>query len=623
MSDFEVFQQRKGELLDALGRLIKLVGQGSVVPNPQTELRKLYQFRSDLSGDLLFKVLCVGDFSTGKSTFINRFLLEQDLLPAYPTPTTTIPIRIRHGERLRALLYCDKGEPEEVTEGIREGLKDWVSTDGGNAKGIRGVVLEVPAPRLAAGVEVVDAPGLNDPNLERMRLTLDDLNQADAILFFLNAMQPFTAYQTRFFEDDLLSRQAIDGLFVILNYWDQIDGPERDEVLAYIKRGLDESLRRGAGAGGPPVPLTILPVSARTGENADLVQRCLWDVIGAKKFSDVLSLRLKRFNDEVTGYCRGLNERLALITRDRKERERRRVRVMQEAEDYRKQSEQLRGDLKSALKSEFQAYRDQLSDLFDQLRQEVDQLIREIASERQDVTRVNTRLAGRMSRLQEKTRRRLREIDDAFLERIKALVETQKGIIDAPPTDAVTLDEYFLRWPGIAGDWEQYGGPVSGGIGIAGLLLGAGTYLPTLAAPAAAPTVSGSLSALMFGGGTVAAASPWIVFGIPGLVLGVLALAGSRYFVNLAWEQLQRKLKDLSEDLQGSIEKEKWQLIDGIRDHQDDRIENICDGVDHDIKRVYRDKLAELDQIDGIQDGGEALRALRDEIAALSLQVNP
>lgn len=91
MSDFEVFQQRKGELLDALGRLIKLVGQGSVVPNPQAELRKLYQFRSDLSGDLLFKVLCVGDFSTGKSTFINRFLLEQDLLPAYPTPTTTIP----------------------------------------------------------------------------------------------------------------------------------------------------------------------------------------------------------------------------------------------------------------------------------------------------------------------------------------------------------------------------------------------------------------------------------------------------------------------------------------------------------------------------------------------------
>lgn len=469
----------------------------------------------------------------------------------------------------------------------------------------------------------MDAPGLNDPNLERMRLTLDALNRADAILFFLNAMQPFTAYQKRFFEDELLSRQAIDRLFVILNYWDQIDGHDREEVLAYIKRGLDESLRRGAGAGVPPVPLTILPVSARTGENADLVQRRLWDVIGAKKFSDVLSLRLKRFNDEVNSYCRGLDERLNLITRDRKERERRRARLTEEAEDYRGQSEQLRGDLKRALKLEFQAYRDQLSDLFDRVGQEVAQLIQEIAVGRQDAKRVNTRLAGRMSRLQEKTRRRHREIDDAFLERMKDLVETQKGFIDAPPTNAVTLDEYFLRWPGVAGDWEQYGGCVSGGIGIAGLLLGAGTYLPTLAAPAAAPTVWGSLSALMFGGGTVVAASPWIVFGIPGLVVGVLALAGSRYFVNLAWEQLQRKLRDLSEDLQGSIEQQKWQLIDRIRDHQDDRIEQICDGVDHEIKRVYRDKLAELDQIDRIQDGGEALKTLRNEIADLTLQVNP
>lgn len=103
----------------------------------------------------------------------------------------------------------------------------------------------------------------------------------------------------------------------------------------------------------------------------------------------------------------------------------------------------------------------------------------------------------------------------------------------------------------------------------------------------------------------------------------MLALAGSRYFVNLAWEQLQRKLRDLSEDLQGSIEQQKWQLIDRIRDHQDDRIEQICDGVDHEIKRVYRDKLAELDQIDRIQDGGEALKTLRNEIADLTLQVNP
>ncbi len=126
MADFAAFQQRKQELLDALDRLIELVGQESVVWDPEAEVRTLTRFKDELSGDLLFKVLCVGDFSTGKSTFINRFLLEQDLLPAYPIPTTTLPTRIRYGAQLKALLYSAEGEPQEVTEGVRERLIECV-----------------------------------------------------------------------------------------------------------------------------------------------------------------------------------------------------------------------------------------------------------------------------------------------------------------------------------------------------------------------------------------------------------------------------------------------------------------------------------------------------------------
>ena len=242
MTDFETFAQRKQQLLDHYDRLIALIAQREVVPEPETDLTLLRGARDALAGDLLFRVLCVGDFSTGKSSFINQFLLEQDVLPAWQTPTTTLPTQIRFGARARAIRYRPSEqegvdlEAEEVTENLAETLKSWVSTaatpDLTNAT--LPVTIETPAPRLAAGVEVVDAPGLNDPSPERMKLTLDYLNQADGVLFFINAMKPWTRYERRVFEGELLTRDLLGRLFIIVNYWDQIETSQRDEVMLVL-----------------------------------------------------------------------------------------------------------------------------------------------------------------------------------------------------------------------------------------------------------------------------------------------------------------------------------------------------------------------------------------------------
>jgi GTPase SAR1 family protein len=620
MTEFAVFQERKQALLASLDRLMALVGQDAGLPEPTTELQILSRFKVALGGELLFKVLCVGDFSTGKSTFINRFLLEDDLLPAYPTPTTTLPTRIRYAKQLKARFYRQDDGTEELTDDVRERLRECVSSAGTNKDRVRMVDLEVPAARLAAGVEVIDAPGLNDPDLERMQITLNYLNEADAILFFLNAQQPYTAYQQQFFEGELLTRSTIERLFVIANYWDQIDEPERDEVLEYMQQRLATSLGRGVSVSNTCGELTIVPVSAKTGENADIVQERIWDAIGAKKFSEVLSVRLKRFNDYLDRYCRILDAKLTLIKQDRDQRARRRALLRQELDSYRAQSEQFRRDLSRALKPEFTDYSRQLGDLFDRLAQEVTQVIDDIAAERLDVKRINARLAARVSTLQDRATRRLRGIDDAFLERVKDVVETHKGIIDAPPASALTLDDYFMQWPGIADGWENTAGTVSGGVGVAGLLVGAGSMMPTLAAPAAPAT----LWTFLLGTGTAAnAASPLVVFGVPGLIIGALAMLGYGWFKRLAQEQIKQKLKDLSEDLQRRIEKQKWTLIDRIEGQRDRQIEQICADVDHEITRAYRARLGELDQIDQMTDNGDALQALRDAIDALRLEVNP
>ena len=180
MTHFAAFLERKHELLDSASRLERIVTDRL----DGRDIQLLENFQRELSDDLSFKLLCIGDFSSGKSTFINRFLLKQDILPAYPKPTTTRLTRVRYGDTLRATLFFQDGTREVVDTQVAERLLASVSTNGNDAARINHVVLEVPSDVLKEGIEVIDAPGLNDPDAGRMKVTFDFLHQADAILFF-------------------------------------------------------------------------------------------------------------------------------------------------------------------------------------------------------------------------------------------------------------------------------------------------------------------------------------------------------------------------------------------------------------------------------------------------------
>ena len=116
MNSFTSFVERKHQLQQTATQLIKVVEADL---NSQ-DIQLLEQFKGELSADLSFKILCIGDFSSGKSTFINQFLLQADVLPAFPKPTTTRPTIIRFGETLKAYLYFQDGSTEEVCENVEK-----------------------------------------------------------------------------------------------------------------------------------------------------------------------------------------------------------------------------------------------------------------------------------------------------------------------------------------------------------------------------------------------------------------------------------------------------------------------------------------------------------------------
>ena len=626
MTDLMSFEQRKQRLQARYDSLIGVLQTGDVLPDPAPDLAVLRATREALDGDLRLRLLLLGDFSTGKSSFINRFLLKQDLLPAWTIPTTAVPTRICHGEQLRAVRYWQSVregvdlEEEVVTENVAETLKAWVSTaKKSDTASASPVIVEVPT--LPAGIEVADAPGLNDPNPERMKLTLDYLNQADGVLFFIKATQPWTRFEKTVFEGELLSRELLGRLFIIVTYWDLIEASQREDVLAYIDQCVHRSLGKGAVATAIDHSIPILPVSAKTVENAALIQEQVWDVLSARKSKEVLALRVHRFNQELAKYTSILDDRLDLVGLDPQGQARRRTQLQQEIKDYEQQREAFLDNLRRLLVLDFQHYQAQFQRLYEGLKdavvaQEKDALALGCSKE------INAFLSQRLSRLQKETARKLQEMDAAFLERLRATIEGQKADIGLLPSNALTIEEYVLRWQGLDGLPLTEIAPIAmGGLGLAGLLVGAGTAWQTATVATATPGAFTYIVAF-FTGAPAAAASSFMLFGVPAIGIGCLLLGGAYISKKMGQKTLSKQVREACLKLTEALDDEQWKTLDELEANQSKRIAQICADVDDDIARALQERLSELDAIQRIEDKGSALKALRDQIAGLELRVN-
>ena len=644
MNSFTSFRERKQQLQETAIKLTEIVA----AELDGRDIQLLEQFSRELSADLSFKILCIGDFSSGKSTFINQFILQENILPAFPKPTTTRPTVIRFGKTLKAHLYFQDGSQEEVCENVAQRLLETVSVGGSDVEQVSYVILETPSAILQDGIELVDAPGLNDPDTERMKQTFDYLHKADAVLFFLNAQQPWTRYQKQFFEHNLLNRQDIDKLFILANYWDQIDKSDRADVLEYLQQQLQASLGLTllGDAKQTISGLKILPVSSKTGENSEQVKQTIWKYIAERKFEDVLAIRTQRLNSYIDNYTQSLDKKIILVKKDRKSREKHRIALEAEIADYARQREQYNRNLKQVLKPEFEEYKSTIEDLFDQLTQKVNLMINQILQNNPGKDEVNLLLSSELSRLQDNLTRKMKSKELRFLENIKDRIEEQKGMIDLPTDSIVNTRDYFLKWDRISNiENLQRATVASGVLGITGILVGVGTIMqPVVASMIAAPVIAapiviqGVISAFggwLFGSTTTVAstaaataaatttASSFIVFGLPGIVIGATALCSTFYLKHKSSQKIVRQLKNSAIQIEQSMNEQKWNCIDHITNNQSQNLELICQDVDYDINQTYQQKQAELKQIDSIEDQGVQIEALSQTIASMKLDVNP
>jgi len=190
-----------------------------------------------------FRVLVIGEFSRGKSTFINA-LLGQKVLPVSVRPTTAVICVLKNSSEKKAkIVYRDKREEPtvvklETAEEIKA-LDAIVTAKNENANHIEVVEIDYPLPGISLPFELVDTPGVNDIDTQREEITYGYLSKADAAIFLLDLQQPLSASEKRFLEEKVLGNDVNKILFVV-NKIDQLKRPEDlEKALAHIKRNLE------------------------------------------------------------------------------------------------------------------------------------------------------------------------------------------------------------------------------------------------------------------------------------------------------------------------------------------------------------------------------------------------
>jgi len=303
--------------------LIKKVNQLSEFAKALDD-EKVYQniisFKDEIEKDLTFNVLCIGDFSSGKSTFINNFFIGKSLLPTSVATTTAKLTILKYSKDEYIKLIKEDGSIEKLTNVTDETLKQYVVKEGTHLEKIKKVEVFIDSDFLKEGVVIVDSPGLNDPEIERMKVTLDYVNNADSILYLFSANQAWKGNEKKFLEEKIFRKDDLDKIFFLINYWDIMQSDtDRQDVLDFVYSEMNKSIDKVSTEldielDTPPV----IPISAKTKENFEELKKVLWDYLGSKKGKDIIIAKNKKIENIKQAIQYLLNEKIDI---QRKEKE--------------------------------------------------------------------------------------------------------------------------------------------------------------------------------------------------------------------------------------------------------------------------------------------------------------
>ncbi|MBR8837490.1 MAG: dynamin family protein [Stigonema ocellatum SAG 48.90 = DSM 106950] len=208
-------------------------------------------------GDPNLYLAVIGEFSSGKSTFINA-LLRDDLLKTSVLPTTAAATKLRYGSCLEVQVQLGGTRSGTIKTHVNSQkiTIPWLpGVNGINnreyihvltakdevAKDVKQLTITHPAPFLANSIVIIDTPGTNATNTLHGEITRKVIaNEADAVIIIIPATMPLSQSLASFLGGAL--RPFLHRCVFVVTRMDQIKQPEHSDVLNNLRSRLIERL---------------------------------------------------------------------------------------------------------------------------------------------------------------------------------------------------------------------------------------------------------------------------------------------------------------------------------------------------------------------------------------------
>ncbi|ERI91588.1 dynamin family protein [Clostridiales bacterium oral taxon 876 str. F0540] len=231
-SKIKVFNEKRKKLLDLLDQTKKV----SDVENVDSIV--LEEIKNKIIENI-FSIIVVGEFSSGKSTFINS-LLREKVLPAKVLPTTAIINIIEDGEPEAIVHYKDGNINNINIEDIQSFATALNEKGKQEAALIDHMLIKYPCEYTKEGVRIIDTPGVEDLDKQREEITYNMIPKSDAAILLLDARRPLKNSERIFLKEKILGNN-INKLFIVMNFIDCInDSAELNNVMKSTYENLKQ-----------------------------------------------------------------------------------------------------------------------------------------------------------------------------------------------------------------------------------------------------------------------------------------------------------------------------------------------------------------------------------------------
>ncbi|WP_199339015.1 MULTISPECIES: dynamin family protein [Nostoc] len=239
-------------------QFIQEVVQRSEISNSlQFELQQQIDRIRQRQQDPNLYLAVIGEFSSGKSTFINA-LLKDDLLKTSALVATAAATKITHGNDLKVEVHFSGSRAGVVTtqansevvnlpwlpssEGIHiKRFVHMISSEEEVAKDVVDITIEHPATFLNNGIIIIDTPGTNAENLKHGAITQRVVQQeADLAIIIVPATVPLSQTLADFLSNSL--KPYLHRCIFVVSRMDAIRPQQQSALLQDLRSRLVNQL---------------------------------------------------------------------------------------------------------------------------------------------------------------------------------------------------------------------------------------------------------------------------------------------------------------------------------------------------------------------------------------------